>query len=562
MREKLEQQIAAACKELFQIEDAIELTRPEAQFGDFSTNTALKLAKQLGKNPREVAEALTVKLRETLDGQVSKVEIAGPGFINLTLNDEVLLKSLRAKPARSLEGQTVVAEYSDPNPFKALHAGHLYTSIVGDVIANLQELAGAKVHRANFGGDVGLHVAKSMWGITKELSGEYPDKLQKVMPDLEFKAKWLAERYVEGHEAYESDPAAKDEIAILNKRVYALHEQNDHDSPFARIYWTCRAWSYDYFKHFYETIGVKPFRFYPESETAPLGITKAQELLKKGVLEESDGAVVFKGEKHDLHTRVFLTKEGLPTYETKDLGLIFAKYEDYHFDKSLVITGNDIIEYMKVVLKVVEQVAPELSAATTHLTHGMVRLAGGEKMSSRTGNVVGALDIIASAATAARAAHAIDDKDTEKATIFGAVKYAFLKNRVGGDIIYNPAESVSLEGNSGPYLQYAHARARSILHKAEKPGSLDSAKLEAGERLLARKLSESSEVVDRAVQELMPHHICTYLYELAQVFNRFYEHNRVLGDSREALRLGLVQHYAETLQFGLQILGMVAPDKM
>src|SRR5262249_44282292 len=149
-------------------------------FGDYATNVALQLAKPLGKPPREVAEALVAKLRDGLAGQVDEVTVAGPGFINLRLSDGALLGCLKTRPAHSLTGQTVVAEYSDPNPFKVLHAGHLYTSVVGDAIANLMEQAGAAVHRVNFGGDVGLHVAKTMWAILRELGGEHPDKLAAV----------------------------------------------------------------------------------------------------------------------------------------------------------------------------------------------------------------------------------------------------------------------------------------------------------------------------------------------------------------------------------------------
>jgi len=149
-------------------------------------------------------------------------------------------------------------------------------------------------------------------------------------------------------------------------------------------------------------------------------------------------------------------------------------------------------------------------------------------------------------------------------TVLGAVKYAFLKQRMGGDIIYDPAESVSLEGNSGPYLQYAHARAKSILSKEPSVtgNHLPLTGLEAGERSLLRKISQYSEVVDQATAELMPHHICTYLYELAQTFNRFYEHNRVISDPRQQLRLGLVSAYADTLKAGLNLLGITAPDRM
>lgn len=564
MKDVLEQKIARVCNKLFGVEVGIELTRPEEQFGDFATNIALQLSKQVGKNPREIGEALAVKLRETLAQEVNDVSVAGPGFINLRLTDIALVTGLKAQPAKGLDGQNVVAEYSDPNPFKALHAGHLYTSVVGDSIANLMEQAGATVHRVNFGGDVGLHVGKTMWAIIQELGSEDIEALLTVDLDSpEERAAWLSQRYVEGNNAYENDEGSKAEIVEYNKRVYQLHTEDDHDAPFAQIYWTCRQWSYDYFQYFYETINIKPFeKYYPESSTSGIGIAKATELIDKGILQDSDGAVVFKGEDYGLHTRVFLTSEGLPTYETKDLGLIIAKYEDFKFDKSVVITGNDIIEYMKVVLKVVEQFAPELTAATKHLTHGLVKLEGGKKMSSRKGNTLGALEIIDSAASAAKEINNGDQSKQEDITL-GAVKYAFLKQRMGGDIIYDPKESVSLEGNSGPYLQYAHARARSILRKGGNVDILaEDASLEEGERSLVRKIGEYTEVIDKAVNDLMPHHVCTYLYELAQTFNRFYEHNRVIDDPRQTLRLALVQSYADTLRSGLSLLGIAAPEQM
>jgi arginyl-tRNA synthetase len=234
-----------------------------------------------------------------------------------------------------------------------------------------------------------------------------------------------------------------------------------------------------------------------------------------------------------------------------------TKWADYHFDKSVVITGNEQEQYMSVVLKAVEQFAPELTGATSHLTHGMVKLRGGVKMSSRKGNILRAVDVLDAAHEANKAANGQDSEETALA----AVKYAFLRTRMGGDIIYDPAESVALEGNSGPYLQYAHARARSILAKASSQATqVDT--LEADERSLARKIGEYHEVIDKAVSELMPHHVCTYLYELAQTFNRFYEHNRVIGDSREAVRLTLVHRYADTLKSGLSLLNISAPDHM
>jgi arginyl-tRNA synthetase len=554
MKSELEAAIAAAVQNLFGMEAKVELTRPEEQFGDFATNVALQLAKQVGKNPREIGEALAEKLGNDLGDKMAEVSVAGPGFINMRLSDAALIEAGKVTPAKSLVGQTIVAEYSDPNPFKVLHAGHLYTSVVGDAIANLLEQAGGDVHRVNFGGDVGMHVAKNMWAVLRELGGENPDKLAEVNESE--RAEWLSARYVEGNEAYESDESVKKAIVELNKRIYKLHSDNDHDSEFAVIYWTTRDWSYSYFNAFYDRLGTRFEKYYPESETAPVGLQTVRDHVGD-VYQESQGAIIFDGEKHDLHARVFINSEGLPTYEAKDVGLIMKKWDDYHFDRSIVITGNDIIEYMKVVLKSIEQFQPELSERTTHLTHGIVKLAGGVKMSSRLGNILRAVDVLDAAAVANKELTGKDDE----AVVLGAVKYAFLKQRMGGDIIYDPKESVSLEGNSGPYLQYAHARARSILSKVADQGALEGG-LEAGERTLLRKISEYPEVVDLATHELMPHHIATYLYELSQTFNRFYEHNRVIDSERQAVRLGLVSAYSDTLKAGLGLLGITAPEKM
>lgn len=555
----LQQAVSQAIHDIFNVEIHAELTRTQEQFGDYATNVAMQLAGKLGKPPREIAEALAATVRETLANEVTRVDIAGPGFINIRLSDSRLAAMAQAasgyRPG-TYDGQVVVAEYSDPNPFKVLHAGHLYTSVVGYVISNLFEAAGGEVHRVNFGGDVGLHVGKTMWAILQELGGEHPEKLADVPADKH--AEWMARCYVAGTNAYEDDEAVKATIIELNKRVYQLFTDDDHDSPFAQIYWACRQWSYDYFDDFYARIGTPFEKYYPESEVSDLGLKTVREQLAAGIFKESDGAVVFEGEPYGLHTRVFINSHGIPTYEAKDVGLIMHKWQDYHFNKSVVITGNEQEQYMGVVLKAVEQFAPELTNATTHLTHGLVKLQGGVKMSSRKGNILRAVDVLDAAHEANKAATGRDDEQT----VLGAVKYAFLKQRIGADIIYDPAESVSLEGNSGPYLQYAYARARSILRKAANATTGTITDLDVVERSLARKISEYPEVLDKAIAEAMPHHICTYLYELAQSFNRFYEHAKVVGDPREATRLVLVGLYADVLKHGLGLLGIAAPEQL
>lgn len=529
------------------------LSRPEAQFGDLATNVALQLTGRVGKKPQDVASHLADAVRE-LD-EVLEASIAGPGFLNITLTDAALANAWSLEPKQHYRHKTVVVEYSDPNPFKVLHAGHLYTSIMGDAIANLVEAAGGDVHRVNFGGDVGLHVGKSMWAIVRSLGGEYPEKLAEIPADG--RASWMAERYVEGSNAYDDDAEAKAAIVDYNKRVYKLHTENDHESEFAKIYWTCREWSYAYFDEFYARLGSQFERYYPESLVAERGLSEVRSQIGE-VFDESNGAVVFAGEAFGLHTRVFINREGLPTYEAKDVGLIFHKYDDYRFDRSIVITANEQEQYMAVVLKAIEQFAPELALSTTHLTHGIVKLAGGVKMSSRKGNFLRAVDVLDVAEQANTELNGASDSRVSQ----GAVKYAFLRQRMGSDIVYDPKESVSLQGNSGPYLQYAHARACSIIAKSQVSPELGEELFDDAERLLVRKLGEYAEVMTDATRELMPHVICTYLFDLAQTFNRFYESSRILGDNREALRLALAIRYRDTLAHGLGLLGIAAPDKL
>ena len=550
--------ISETIKQLFDVEMVVELQRPKPEFGDFATNVAMQLAGRLGQNPRQIAEQIVERLRT--NPLFSTVEIAGPGFINLKLTDQMLWQTAQAPAPAIYQNMSYVLEYSCPNAFKDLHTGHLYQTIYGDILARVLESAGATVHRTSFGGDVGLHVAKCLYGMKIALDGFNHDKLDTVEHDAFLRAQWIGQVYVIGAKAYEEDTTAQAEIVEINKAIYRLHEENDHQSPMAQVYWTTRQWSFDHFSAFYQLIKVDNMHYYPESSTAPVGLKVVREQLALGNLEQSDGVVVFKGdEQQHLHTRVFITSNNLPTYETKDIGVIWLEKQDYNFDHRILITGNDQKEYMRVVYAAADVFNPGIGAMMTHLTNGTVRFADGKKMSSRLGNVTRAIDVLD--IVKQRVSNITDQPELQDDVALGAIKYAFAKYRLGGDIAFDVEETVSLQGNSGPYIQYAHARACSILAKAGTTGEIDQV-CDASERQLLQKLSEFPEVVEKAAREYLVHGICNYLYELAQEFNRFYEHNRVIDDPRQAIRLALVTRYRDTLASGLRILGIIAPEKM
>lgn len=621
--EELKESLKNVIKDLYGLDFDPELTpSPESIDADYSSNAPLKLAKLLKKPPMEIASDLLERLlkdgkissfesvsgfgepkmyipddteevvpegqsspdvqRMTFSGSEStnkrrylpSVKVSMPGFLNFTLSNDFLSQCLDAFSgnfkSNEFEGKTVICEFSDPNPFKVLHVGHLYTSIVGDSIGKLFEYAGAKVIRANFGGDVGLHVAKTIYAL-------------KNKPIEELTIDDISKSYVEGTAAYDNDETAREEITKLNKEIYRINKNDEHGNPLADLYWRGRELSYAYFDDFYAKIGVKFDKYYPESTVADLGLETVKRELNNGVYEESDGAIIFNGEKFGLHTRVFINREGVPTYEAKDVGLIFKKNEDYHFDKSVVITGSEQLEYMKVVLKSIEQYAKDLVEKTSHLTHGLVKLPGNIKMSSRKGNFLKAIDVLNMIHDELKEEYNSEDEKIALA----ATKYAFLKYKMGGDIVFDPQESVKMTGNSGPYLLYSAVRAKKILSRAfatdegqetvsREPYEASevteprndgregtrSKDLHPSERNLMKKLLEYKGVLDEAVSEMAPHKVAGYLYDLAQSFSRFYESCPVIGCEYEEQRKKLVKAYLETMTHGLNILGIEIPEEM
>lgn len=520
--------------------------------GDYASGVALRFAKQSGMAPRSLAEKLVAGMG-SIDG-IAKIEIAGVGFINFHLSRESVAGVISHAAAdehwgavATNAGKQFLIEYTDPNPFKAFHIGHLMSNAIGEAIARLTEYSGGTVVRANYQGDLGVHVACAIWGIKKlGISPESAD---------EFGA-----AYAKGATAYKEDADAKAGIDAINKKLY-----DRSDLELNALYDTGRARSLEAFERIYALLGTKFDRYFFESESGPVG--KEIVLAHPDVFVESDGARVFKGEECGLHTRVFINSQGLPTYEAKELGLEKLKDEEFPgTDKFIVVTANEVSEYFKVVTKAMECVLPSVASRLTHVAHGMMKLPEG-KMSSRTGSVITGESLIADLAEAAkeRAAEsrADDREQLAQQVAVAAIKYQILKQSSGKDIIFERERALSLDGDSGPYLQYAHARTCAILAKAQDAGIAPQIDPSQETSDLTRFLTRFPDIVARAAAELEPHLVTNFLLQVASMFNAWYAKEQILdGTSAAAHKVAIVAAVSRTLKNGLSILAIPAPEKM
>ncbi len=615
----------------------------DVRFGDLSSNIAMTLFSKLHKNdsfsyqsPRELATKIVELLlidKELMGKYLAKVEVAGAGFINFTLSSSFLvakmgliIKTRGMAIEENLKDEKIMVEFTDPNPFKELHIGHLYSNTVGEAIAKLLESQGAKVKRACYQGDVGMHVAKSIWGMQQLLSSNWQEELMKLeAQEITQRVAFLGRAYALGATRYQDDKEAKERIKQLNALVFVVAQErlvketgfqavvkyrdlvdkellnSSTTEQVSQLYNHGRSWSLEYFNSMYQRIGMKFDEFFFESEVGERGYTVVKEFLAKGVFVKSKGAVIFAGSQYGLHDRVFINSLGLPTYEAKELGLAPEKYQRYQYDRSLVITGNEINEYFKVLLTAMKFTNPKLQQKTVHLSHGMVRLPSG-KMSSRTGVVVTAKWLMDEAQQQISSYMHENNKYhlTEKELVetadkvgLGAIKYAFLKQSIGKDIIFSFKESLSFSGNSGPYLQYSLVRCNSIIKKAKKSVSsellsgkkiVNTEDLEKAiakyfdillnnvaqfekninndEKNILRNLYKYSDILKTASQNYAPQILASYLYDLAQNLNSFYGNHQVVGSSNFIFRLLLVLATAKVLKHGLSILDIQVVDKM
>lgn len=535
----------------FTVEHPADITH-----GDYASNVALVTAKQLGRQPRELAEEFVNKLT---DYQVS---VAGPGFINFHLPRDFYKKEIQQSVHLGerwgandvLSGLVYAVEYTDPNPFKEFHVGHLFTNSVGETLSRLIEFSGATTKRLCYQGDVGIHVANAIWGMQQ----------MGITPAQQCTPQELGVAYAKGATAYKEDEIAQVAIKALNKKIYERS-----DEAVNALYDMGRAVSLAYFESIYRLLGTNFDEYFFESEAGPKG--KELVLNYPEVFTESDGARVFTGETHGLHTRVFLNSEGLPTYEAKELALAKMKEERIGtYDHSIVSTSNEITEYFKVLKKAMSLIYPDLEAKTEHIGHGTVRLASG-KMSSRTGDVISALDFIneitetAADRIAAATPALTDDRELAQKIALGAIKYATLKGNILQDTVFNKDEALSFEGASGPYLQYTHARICSVCKKAAQAGVTPSAEVVPEKPYEVEKiLYRFPEVVVEATVHRAPHKVAQYLTELAGMFNTFYAQEKIadVSDVHAPYKVLVAQSVAQTLKNGLWALGIEAPERM
>ena len=526
-----------------------------AKFGEYSTNIALQLAKMHIQKDKQSGVEIANKISKKLGkpDYLQKVEVATNGFINFFVKDEELIKNAQSLDLlkKSDRPQKILVEYGHVNPLKEIHIGHLRTFILGESLCRVFESLENQVFRANYQGDIGLHIAKAIWGI-KELG------LPSKKLSLEEKAKFLGQAYANGSLKYDEDESVKKQIDQINISLY------QKDPELKEVYELARSWSLAYFEPIYELLGIKYDRCFFESEVFENGKKIVEENIDK-IFLKNDGAVIFPGEKYGLHNRVFITSAGNPTYEAKEIGLAQLEYDSFNYEKSIHVVASEQEGYFQVVIKAIELIFPYLAGKKYHLSFGVVDLKMG-KMSSREGNVVTVDDLYHVVSEKVREITKQNrlkiDQETVRKISLGAIKFSYLKYSPRPNIVFDIDQSVSLEGDSGPYVQYTYARIQSVLKNSKKGTEFADINLEIHERAILRALLYFPEIVEQAAVSLHPNLVTSFLLDLAKLYNVFYQEYRIIGSEKEEFRLHLSTEVGKVLKKGLNLLGIEAPERM
>ena len=603
IEQQIQQAAIAAVKALYQQdvpEKMVQLQKTRSEFEGNLTLVVFPFVKMARKSPEQCGQEIGEYLVANCDA-VSKYNVV-KGFLNLSIADAAWLQLLTdidndphyGERAADKNSPLVMIEYSSPNTNKPLHLGHVRNNLLGWSLAQIMQANGNKVVKTNIVNDRGIHICKSMLAWLKWGNGETPESSGKKGDHLigdyyvafdkhyreEVKA-LAAQLALSGVPAEQAEERAKQEAPLIKEahQMLVKWEQND---PEVRALWEkMNAWVYAGFDETYQKMGVSFDKIYYESQTYLKGKAKVEEGLAKGLFERhDDGSVWADLTNEGLDKKLLLRSDGTSVYMTQDIGTAEMRFHDYPIDKMIYVVGNEQNYHFQVLSILLDRLGFKWGKELTHFSYGMVELPNG-KMKSREGTVVDADDLMALMVSDARrvsdeAGKNADMTEEEKQEIarivgMGALKYFILKVDARKNMLFNPEESIDFNGNTGPFIQYTHARIRSILRKAANTNvsslssTSSSSSLSSKEVELIQKMSEYGAAVEQAGTDYSPSGIANYCYELTKIFNQFYHDYSILNEEDEqkkAVRLVIARNVAKILKNGMALLGIEVPERM
>ena len=590
LEQKILHHLSEAVQAIYQTKtdtDQFNLQETRKEFEGQITVVTFPITLFSKKSPELTGEDLGNYLKTNVDEIVAFNVIKG--FLNLVISDEYWfqqLKEVYSAPSYGIlpkTGNKVMVEYSSPNTNKPLHLGHIRNNLLGYSVAEILAANGNELIKTNLVNDRGIHICKSMlaWqkygnGETPESSGLKGDHLvgkYYVIFDKEYKKQQDVLK-AQG----QSEEEAKKNATLIQVAQQMLQAWEAGDEAVITLWKTMNSWVYAGFEQTYAKLGVDFQKFYYESDTYLLGKDIIDEGLAKGVFfKKPDGSVWIDLTKEGLDEKLVLRADGTSVYITQDLGTAQLKYNDFGMDESIYVVGNEQDYHFKVLFLILEKLGKSWAKGLYHLSYGMVDLPTG-KMKSREGTVVDADDLIDEmVATAKQRTEELGKVDgfseEEKANLYqmigmGALKYFLLKVEPKKRLLFDPNESIDFQGNTGPFIQYTHARICSVLSKADYAGTetlFYPGQLADTERDLLVNISQYPQVLNNAAQEHSPALIANYVYDLAKLYNKFYHEAPILKSDDENLktfRLSLSAASAAVLKKGMNLLGIQMPERM
>jgi arginyl-tRNA synthetase len=571
---------------------SLTLQPTRKEFAGSFTLVTFPLTKAFGKGPEQIGQALGEWLKSN-EPRVSGYNVV-KGFLNLEIADAewlAVFEQLRAQPATAPVGtaggpQRVVVEYSSPNTNKPLHLGHLRNNFLGYSVAEILKATGATVSKVNLVNDRGIHICKSMLGYQRFGHNETPESAGIKGDHLVGKYYVLFEKhYREEVKQLEAEGVAADiakrQAPLMLDAQQMLQQWEADDEEVVALWRQMNGWVYEGHNATYKAIGVDFDKFYYESGTYLLGKERVEEGMNKGVFFNKDnGSVWVDLHAEGLDEKLLLRGDGTSVYITQDLGTAELKYQDFGYDSSIYVIADEQNYHMQVLQATLKKLGKPYADAIHHLSYGMVDLPTG-KMKTREGTVVDADELVRDVVAAAKAAtlekgktEGLSDEELEELYHMlglGALKYYLLKVDPKKRMLFNPEESVSLEGHTGPFIQYSHARIAAIRRKAAELG-IDAqadwsqlANLELTEQELIQELARYASVVAEAARNLSPAVVAQYAYDLAKAYNRFYAEVSIFQETdaaKRSLRVALSSRVGEQIKASLGLLGIQVPERM